>query len=356
MTWVWAAIMLGVLIFVHELGHFLVAKRAGVGVKTFSLGFGPRLIGFKRKETDYRISAFPLGGFVRMVGENPEEQVAPEEEEESFSLKPVGWRLAIVAAGPVANIVFALVAYYLLILIWGLPLLTTNVSRVVADSPAMEAGLQKGDRILSINGQPVADWYEMVALIRDSGGRPLRIVLERNKRRVETVVRPRQTLIKDGEKEHRVFMVGITAGPENNVLLEFGPWEAVGAALKKTYWAGELIVVSVARIIKGTESVKNLGGPIMIVQVASQAASMGLAPLISLAALISVNLAVLNLLPIPALDGGHILFFLIEAFTRKPVSTATREKAQQVGMVVLLLLMAFVFYLDIARNLGGGAQ
>jgi len=356
MTWVWAAIMLGVLIFVHELGHFLVAKRAGVGVKTFSLGFGPRLIGFKRGGTDYRISAIPLGGFVRMVGENPEEEVAPEEEAESFSHKPVGWRLAIVAAGPLANIVFALVAYYLLVLIWGMPVLTTHVSKVLPDSPALEAGLQKGDRILSINGQPVSRWEDMVALIQNSNGRPLRMVLERGKRRVETVVHPRLELVGSGEVKHQVYRVGIAAGPENGLILEFGPWEAVGAALQKTYWAGELIVVSVAKIIKGAESVKNLGGPIMIVQVASQAASMGLAPLISLAALISVNLAVLNLLPIPALDGGHILFFLIEAFTRKPVSAATREKAQQVGMVVLLMLMAFVFYLDIARNMGGGAQ
>ncbi|MEW5911653.1 MAG: RIP metalloprotease RseP [Thermodesulfobacteriota bacterium] len=353
LTVIGAVVVLGVLIFVHELGHFLVAKRAGVGVSTFSLGFGPRLIGFKRGETDYRLSAIPLGGFVRMVGEHPGEEVAPADLPRSFSHKPVGWRLAIVAAGPLANIVFAFLAYYLVLAAWGLPTVTTLVGEVQIGQPAATAGVQKGDRVLAINGRPMSDWGAMVEAIQGSGGRPVRLLLQRGKEQLELTVQPRQVKVKDifGD-EHQIYRVGIAAGQEI-FTREVGLFESVSLAFKKTYLAGELIVMSVVKIIQAKVSVDNIGGPILIAQVAGRAASQGLAPLLDLAGLISVNLAILNLLPIPALDGGHVLFFLIEAFTRRPVRPSTREKAQQVGMVLLILLMAFIFYNDIARLVGG---
>ncbi len=356
MTLVSAIIVLGILIFVHELGHFLVAKRAGVGISVFSLGFGPRLVGVKKGETDYRLSAIPLGGFVRMVGENPGDAVDPADEARSFAHKKVWWRLAIVAAGPLSNIAFALIVYFGVLLIWGLPTITTQVGGVLPGSPALTAGVQKGDKVLAINGQPTADWGDMVRAIQKSGGKPLRVSLERGRRPVEVTILPRQEEITDifGEK-HQVYRVGIAASPQT-VSRRVGLVDAAELALKKTYWAGELIIMSVVKIIQAKVSVDNLGGPIMIAQVASEAARHGLAPLLDLAALISVNLAILNLLPIPALDGGHIFFFLFEAITRRPVSVSAREKAQQVGMVILIMLMVFIFYNDIARLLGAGAQ
>ncbi|MFZ5587594.1 MAG: RIP metalloprotease RseP [Thermodesulfobacteriota bacterium] len=351
-----AVVVLGLLIFVHELGHFLVAKRAGVGVTTFSLGFGPRLIGFKRGGTDYRLSAIPLGGFVRMVGEHPGEEVDPADIPRSFSHKPVGWRLAIVAAGPVSNVLFALIAYFGLLLFWGLPTLTTQVGDVTPGQPAAIAGVQKGDTVLAIDGRPVEHWGDMVRLIQGSGGRALAVAVERAGRRVDLSLTPQPVAVTNifGEQTE-VYRVGIVASGQS-LIKEVGPVEALGLAVQKTYAAGELIVLSVVKMLERKVSVDTLGGPIMIAQVAGEAARQGLATLLDLAALLSVNLAILNLLPIPALDGGHIFFFLWEALTRRPVKLAVREKAQQVGMALLLLLMVLIFYNDIARLVAGGPQ
>ncbi|MFH1058049.1 MAG: RIP metalloprotease RseP [Pseudomonadota bacterium] len=351
-----AVVVLGLLIFVHELGHFLVAKRAGVGVTTFSLGFGPRLFGIKRGGTDYRLSAIPLGGFVRMVGEHPGEEVEPEDIPRSFSHKPVGWRLAIVAAGPVSNVLFALVTYFALLFFWGLPTLTTQVGEVVANQPAAAAGVQKGDKIVAIGGAPVEHWGDMVRLIQGSGGRSLAVTVDRGGRQVGLTLTPQTVKVANifGE-ETEVYRVGIVASGQS-LILEVGPIEALSLAAQKTYSAGELIVLSVVKIFERKVSVDTLGGPIMIAQVAGEAARQGLATLLDLAALLSVNLAILNLLPIPALDGGHVFFFLWEALTRRPVKLAVREKAQQVGMALLLMLMVLIFYNDIARLVTGGPQ
>ncbi len=348
-----AVVVLGILIFVHELGHFLVAKRAGVGVTTFSLGFGPRLFGIKKGETDYRLSLVPLGGFVRMVGENPGEEVAPEDIPRSFSHKPLGWRAAIVIAGPLSNLIFALLIYFLVVAAWGLPTLSTLVGDVVKGAPAAAAGVQKGDRVLAIDGKPVKHWGEMVQAIQGSAGRPVELTLDRGGRKVLVSIHPRREDVTDvfGEKR-QVYRVGIMAGQEH-MTQKVGLWPAAKLAVKKTYWAGELIALSVIKLIEHKVPLDSIGGPIMIAQVAGEAAAVGLAPLLNLTGLISVNLALLNLLPIPALDGGHLFFFLVEAIRRKPVSIAAREKAQQVGMALLILLMVIIFYNDIARIVTG---
>lgn len=351
-----ALVFLGILIFVHELGHFLVAKWAGVGVKVFSLGFGARLGGFKRGRTDYRVSLVPLGGYVRMVGESPNEEVEPEDVAYSFRHKPVKWRAAIVAAGPLANLIFAILVFYLLLTGWGLTDLSTRVGQVQAGWPAAEAGLQKDDVIKAINGQPTRSWAEMVGIIKGGNGQEMKLTVLRDGKLLQLRLRPRpaqaSNLFGEPYQTHRI---GIVASQEV-VVEEVGLLPAIGLALEKTYQAGELVVLSVIKVIQRKVSMDNIGGPILIAQAAGEAARHGLAPLLSLAALISVNLAILNLLPIPILDGGHLFFFLIEALTRRPVSTVVREKAQQVGMAVIIMLMAVLFYNDIARLITSTTQ
>jgi regulator of sigma E protease len=355
-TLVSAAILLGVLVFVHELGHFLLAKKAGVKVSTFSLGFGPRLIGFKKGETDYRISLIPLGGFVRMVGENPGEEVDPADMDRAFSEKSVGWRLAIVGAGPMSNIALALVLYYLVLLIWGIPTLTTLVGGVKPDSPAALAEIQKGDRVLAIDDKPMRKWDDMVEIIQGSDGKAVLVEIERGKQVLTRKMQPQMVEFTDifGDT-HKTYQVGMMSGGEI-FTVDVGPFEAIGMAFERAYLAAKIIAVSVYKILSQQVSADNIGGPILIAQAAGEAVKHGLAPYLNLAGLISVNLAILNLLPIPALDGGHLFFFLIEAVRRKPVSIKWREKAQQMGMALLLMLMAFIFYNDIARLVTGGSQ
>ncbi|ADK84119.1 membrane-associated zinc metalloprotease [Desulfarculus baarsii DSM 2075] len=347
-----AVLVLGVLVFVHELGHFLVAKRLGVGVSVFSLGFGPRLAGFKRGETDYRLSAIPLGGFVRMIGESPGEPVAPEDLPRSFSHKGVWRRMAIVAAGPLSNVLFAFLLYYAVTLFWGQPMLTAQVGSLVDGMPAQAAGLRPGDVISAVDGRAIASWDDLREAIRASQGRRLMLTAQRDGQALELAMSPKRVDTKDifGDVI-TVYQVGVA--PSGQVLTQsFGPLEAVGRALGQTIEASQLILVSVGKIATRQVPMESVGGPIFIAQVAGEAARHGLNALLGLAALISVNLAILNLLPIPALDGGHLLVFLFEAVTRRPVSTRVRERIQQAGVFCLLLLTVLVLYNDIARIFG----
>ncbi len=350
-----AVVLLGVLIFVHELGHFLLAKRFKVGVTVFSLGFGPALFSFTRGETNYRLSAIPLGGYVRMVGEDPSEELAPELLPRSFNHKSPGQRLAIVAAGPLFNVLFAIVLYYFIAVSAGVPQLGTVVGDVMPATPAAAAGLQKDDVIVAIDGQPVRVWPEMVEKVQGSQGQPLLLLVERGGKQLEFTLTPALDDAKNqfGE-EVKVYRVGIQASPKGVYTRQVSLLEGVSVALQKTWEAGSLIFMSVVKLISGSIALDNMGGPIKIAQIAGEAAQYGLAALAALAALLSVNLAILNLLPIPALDGGHLLFFTVEALTRRKPSLRFRERAQQVGVILLLLLMALVFYNDIASLVRGG--
>jgi len=346
-------IVLGVLIFFHELGHFLCAKAFGVGVEKFSLGFGPKLVGKSIGRTEYRISAIPLGGYVKMVGEQPDEEIDPDDRPFSFTHKPVGRRMLIVAAGPLFNFFLAIVIFFMVFWASGLMVLQPIVGEVKEESPAQTAGLESGDRIMRIGDAAVNDWSEMGELIRQSEGRALKVLVKRGDEQIEMRITPEQQSMENifGEEQRR-YVFGVTAAGET-ISKRIGPFAAFKESLVRTYLITKLTIVSVVKLVQGAVSVKTLGGPIMIAQIAGEQVQQGAVNLLFFIALVSINLGILNLLPIPVLDGGHLLFFSIEAAIGRPVSLKTREIAQQVGILLLMMLMVFVFYNDIMRIVSG---
>ncbi|HZY31110.1 MAG TPA: RIP metalloprotease RseP [Candidatus Methylomirabilis sp.] len=345
----WAIVVLGVLIFVHELGHFLVAKRAGVSVLKFSLGFGPKIAGFTRGGTEYLLSAIPLGGYVKMLGEDPKEEVV--DREGSFSAKPLGWRSLIILAGPGSNFLLAVAIFWVVFMV-GVPTLATKVGEVMDGFPAREAGLLRGDRIVAIEGQPVEKWEDLAKQIHQSPGRPVRLTVEREGKRFDLAVAPKATKQKNlfGE-EQEIGLLGIA--PAEEFLTErTNPIAAFGKAVYKTYDLSVLILITFGKLLQGVVPAKTIGGPLLVAQMAGEQASLGVMNLLVFTALLSINLGILNLLPIPILDGGHLFFALVEAARGKPVSLKKREMAQQVGLVLLVALMIFAFYNDIFRLLG----
>lgn len=343
-----ALIGLGILIIIHELGHFLVAKKTGVGVLTFSIGFGPKLLARKIGETEYAVSAFPLGGYVKMVGEDPEEEVQTTDLQRSFSHQRLAKRTAIVAAGPGFNLLLAVFIFMVIAMVYGTPVLTTRVGNVEPNSPAAHAGLQKGDRIVAINGQAISSWEELSTRIRGSQGKLLTLRFQREQGEMEIAVQPVQRERRSGEKVG-TWIIGIAS----DVAIERStPVVAAGKAIYDTGKYSLVILVGLYKMVTG-QIPAEIGGPILIAQMASQQAREGLGSFFFFVAILSVNLGVLNLLPIPVLDGGHLLFFLLEWVRGKPVKLKHRERAQQVGIFVLVLIMIYAFYRDIARFFEG---
>ena len=342
-------IVLGILIFVHELGHFLVAKRAGVTVLRFSLGFGPKIFGITRGATEYRLSLIPLGGYVKMLGEDSEEELSPAERAGSFSGQSVIKRLAIVLAGPLSNFVAAILIFTFLFAFSGIHELSPEIGSVNPGSPAEQAGLQAGDRVLSINGRSIGTWEDLSESIEELGRNPLNIRVKRADSEIAVTVTPKINEVKNlfGETIRRP-LIGIAAS-ENMIVRSVNPLAAGYYALARTYDLSKLFFLTVVKLIERIVPLDTLGGPILIAQMAGKQAQKGVLDLLNFMALISVNLAVLNLLPIPVLDGGHIFFFLIEAILGRPLSLKKIEIAQKVGLVALLSLMVVVFYNDIMR-------
>jgi regulator of sigma E protease len=342
-------VVLGVLIFFHELGHFLVARLFGVGVEKFSLGFGPRLFGKKIGITDYRLSAIPLGGYVKMIGEEPDAQVAPADIHLSFTHKHVFKRILIVAAGPLFNLLLAIIIFFGMFLVSGMLILKPSIGKVNAGSPAQFAGLKVGDLIVAIDENPISTWDDMTHIINGSDGKTLAISVQRDGTEMAFSVTPELVATQNllGEDIQR-YMIGIGFSGETYTK-ELNPLQACGESLIQAYRVTELMVVIIAKLISGDISTDTIGGPIMIAKMAGDQAKAGIAHLISFIALISINLAIINLLPIPILDGGHLLFFIIEAIKKQPVSVKVREVAQQIGLFILILLIILVFYNDITK-------
>lgn len=347
-----AILILGFLIVFHEFGHFIVAKRVGVGVLKFSVGFGPKLVGIQVGRTEYVISAIPLGGFVKMIGEDPEEEVSEADRELSFTEKSLWRRTAIVLAGPIANLLLAFLAFVSVFLIFGSsePRDEAIVGGVSADMPAAAAGLQAGDLIVAVDGTPIPGWDALAERIRASDGKALEFTVERGGETKNFTIQPQAAPRHNefGEVLETSYFIGIERELEPRSV---GVFEAVQLGGLQTVWWIRTLVLSVFKMIGGSIPADQIGGPIMIVQAAGEQAQRGLEDLLYFMAIVSVNLGILNLLPIPILDGGHLFFFAIEGILRRPMAIRHREIAQQIGLLVIVTLMVFAFYNDIRRNL-----
>jgi regulator of sigma E protease len=342
-------VVLGVLIFFHELGHFLVARLFGVGIEKFSLGFGPRLVGKEIGITDYRISAIPLGGYVKMVGEEPDADIDPADIPISFTHKHVLKRILIVAAGPLFNFLLAVIIFFGLFQISGKFILKPSVGEIIEDSPAQKGGLTKGDLIVSIDGKKVLTWEDMAQIITGSKGKTLSVsVLRESSTHVFNITPKPKTFKNIFNEDIERYVIGISAAGDM-FSKDLNVFQSLSESINQTYVITALTIKGVIKLFQGNISPKTLAGPIMIAQMAGEQAREGATNLVFFIALISINLAILNFLPIPVLDGGHLLFFFIEAAMGRPVSIRVREIAQQAGVFVLILLMIYVFYNDIAR-------
>jgi regulator of sigma E protease len=347
------AIALGVLVFVHELGHFFVAKRLRVRVLRFSIGYGPIVWSRYRGETEYALSALPLGGYVKMLGEDDEDE-AVHDPARSFSTQTPGRRSAIVFAGPAMNFLFAFLVYFVLFATVGteMPSNEARVGAVTAGSPAERAGLRGGDRVVSVGGESITTWEELSRRVRESGGARLTLVVEREGGQQPVEVTPELLDNRNifNEDLGKVYRIGIEAAHD---WTRVGPVAATGLAVQQTYGATAVVLKGLWLMIRGQVPLKELGGPIAIARAAGQQARAGMKYFLTMLAFLSVNLAVLNLLPIPALDGGHLTLTAVERALGHPLRPEYREMAQRVGIFLLLTLMVFVFYNDIQRLVQG---
>jgi regulator of sigma E protease len=438
-------LVIGILILIHELGHFFVARWTGVGVERFSIGFGPVLLRWRGKETEYCLSAIPMGGYVKMLGEeNPLEggTALPYDPKKAFALKPLWARFLIVFAGPGMNFVLAAFIVAVVLATSGRPVWPPVSGRVTEGSPAVAAGLRSGDTIVAINGRPVKYWEDIDRAVAGSEGKPLELKIKRGDATQTVTVTPKQTTTQDpilresktswdigagpqsvpqissvgpgspaekaglqagdvvlrvagqpvftaedlvqairskpGEalpveiqRENRKLTLTVTPNAEEektptgetikvgriqagigSKAVSFVAYDPISAVWHGVMWTKDMTVVTVKgfwKLVMGTIDRSNIGGPIQIASMAGQQAREGLAPLAMFTAIISVNLAVLNLLPVPMLDGGHLFFFIIEGVLGRPLSLRKREAAQQLGFVLLMLLMVYALYNDLVR-------
>lgn len=344
-------LVLGGLIFFHELGHFVVARRLGMGVSVFSLGFGTRLFGVTRGKTDYRVCAFPLGGYVQLVGESPDAEL-PEgfTQEESFSRRPPWQRMLVVLAGPAFNFLLAWLIFWGLAYSQGVQEMLPVIGQVTNASAAQEAGLVPGDRIVEIDGQPIAVWDDLVSRIEANTGAAMQVTVARGREIVSLAVTPRLQEKRNLFGEIKVVpMMGIAPSGE----LSSRELSFLAAAVQGGRQIKEVSTLMVMGIVKLVERVipwTDMGGVILISEMIHKEAQNGLVNLLALTALISINLGILNLLPIPVLDGGHILFFFLETITGRPLSPKVQQAALRIGMTLLLMLMIVATFNDILRH------
>lgn len=349
MGFITSLLVLSFLIFFHELGHFLVARLFGVKVEVFSIGFGKKLYSKFYKNTEYCISAIPLGGYVRMKGQDDLDPKKVIKDDDSYNTKAPWKRILILLAGPFANFILAFLLYISIALL-GSTSLSPTIGNIQENSPAFNAGLESGDKILAINSEKIETWSELSNYIKNSYG-SLIFQIERNSEIKNLVISPKisesRTIFKEVTQKR---MVGIS--PSGDIVtIEHNFFEAIEYGYQKTIEASQMILLGLQKLLEGVVPVKEVGGVISIVQVTEQASQIGIVALFSLTALISVNLGVLNLLPIPALDGGHIIFNLYELITRKVPSLNMVYRLTIAGWIILISIMFLGLYNDIVRIL-----
>jgi regulator of sigma E protease len=344
-------LVLGALIFFHELGHFLVARSMDIGVKAFSLGFGPKIWKKTWGQTEYRLSAFPLGGYVQLVGEHRDDEVpegfAPEQ---SFAQRPPWQRMLVVAAGPVFNFLLAWVIYWGIFWAQGQTELLAHIGEVKPESPAHMAGIMAGDVVTGVNGVPITYWQDLSEAIQTSNGATLVLSIRRNSEILSLRVVPHLQERKNifGETK-QVSMVGIIAAGETTTL-DLSVFDAALAGAAQTWTLTKLTFQGIVKLIERVVPLDNIGGPIMIAQMVGQQAHEGMVNLLAITALISINLGLLNLLPIPVLDGGHILFCTIEWIRKRPLDEKLQNITTRLGLAFLLALMGLAIFNDIWRS------
>ncbi|QGZ33337.1 RIP metalloprotease RseP [Stappia indica] len=352
--------VLTVVVFFHELGHFLVARWCGVRVQAFSVGFGPELFGRNdRHGTRWKLSAIPLGGYVKFAGDENEASVPDQEalarmsEEEragAFQTKPVSRRAAIVAAGPIANFILAIVIFALLFGLFGRPEISPRVDAIQPDSAAQAAGLMEGDMVLAIDGQRIETFSDMQRIVSVSADLPLAMLVDRGGQQLTVEVTPQRREITDRfGNVQSVGLLGVSrsASEEDVVVRRFGPVEAVVEGSRETWFVVTRTAGYLAGIVTGRESADQLGGPIRVAQISGQVATLGFGALLNLTAVLSVSIGLLNLLPIPMLDGGHLMFYAAEALRGKPLSERAQEYGFRIGIAIVLFLMVFATWNDV---------
>jgi regulator of sigma E protease len=354
--------VLTVVVFFHELGHFLVARWCGIRVTAFSIGFGPEIIGFNdRYGTRWKIAAVPLGGYVKFFGDDnaasvPDREGAAAmteaEKKDSFVHQPVFKRAAVVAAGPIANFILAIVIFAALFMIVGKQTTSARVDAVQPGSAAATAGFKPGDVVLSIDKEKIESFADMQRIVSVSAGDTLSIDVDRGGERLTLKAVPELKELKDNfGNTQRIGVLGISRSmAQGDIKTEkVGPLAAVGLGVQKTWFVVQRTLYYIGGVFSGKESADQLGGPIRIAQVSGQVASAGFAALIDLTAVLSISIGLLNLFPIPLLDGGHLLFYAIEAIRGRPLPERTLEVGFRVGLVLVLLLMGFAMRNDLCQ-------
>jgi regulator of sigma E protease len=354
--------VLSLVVFFHELGHFLVARLCGVRVLTFSIGFGPELAGFNdRYGTRWKLAAIPLGGYVKFFGDENASSTPDSshlatmntgERAVSFHFQPVWKRAAIVVAGPLANFVLAIIIFAAIFMVYGKQTMSARVDTVQADSAAATAGFQPGDIVSAIDGQSIDNFADMQRIVGDNAGRTLTVKVERNGAQLLLKATPALKEVKDSfGNVHRIGILGISRSmaPGDVKFQAVSPIHALGFGAQETWFVVDRTLSYIGGVIVGREAADQLGGPIRIAQISGQVATIGFAALVHLAAVLSVSIGLLNLFPIPLLDGGHLLFYSIEAIRGRPLSERAQEVGFRIGLAIVVMLMIFATFNDIVH-------